>query len=65
MAELLGRQLEHEVRREALFVAPNLLHEHSDFNTVEIGEILVEHHLAAANDQDPLLEAVNSVSQDA
>lgn len=56
MVELLGRQLEHEVRGEALFVAPNLLHEHTGFNAIEISKVLVEDYLTAPDDQDPLLD---------
>jgi hypothetical protein len=42
--------------REAFFVAPDLLNEHSGFDAVEICEILIRHHLATSDDQDPLLD---------
>jgi hypothetical protein len=52
---LVPRQLEHEVGREPVDVPLDLLDQAACLHTVEPGEILIEHHVALANDQDPLL----------
>lgn len=43
------RQLEHETTGEAFRASLDLLDQHPGLNAVEIGQILVEHHLAIAN----------------
>jgi hypothetical protein len=49
-------QLEHEVGREAVDVSLDLLDQAACLHPVELGQILVEHHMVFANDQDPLLD---------
>ena len=51
-------QLKHEIRRKALVITPDLLVEAFRRQTVERGEIPVEDHLVAAQDDDHPLDAL-------
>jgi hypothetical protein len=52
---LVLRQLEHEVGRETIDVPPDLLDQTTCLYPVELCEILIEHHMTFANNQNPLL----------
>jgi hypothetical protein len=52
LGELLAAKLEHEIRRETPDVAPNCLVEGSGFDAVQVGQISIQHHFLAANQQD-------------
>jgi hypothetical protein len=52
---LFFAQLEHEVLRKAVAIPLHLLDQPPGFDAIKIGKIFIEHHLASADDQDPLL----------
>jgi hypothetical protein len=49
---LLDGELEHEIRREAVAVAADLLIETLRADPVELGELGIEQHSLAAQDED-------------
>ena len=53
-----GEELEHEIAREALGVAPHLLVEALGGYAVEHGEIGIQEHLVASNQEDAILDAL-------
>jgi hypothetical protein len=53
---LVLRQLEHEVRREPVYVPLDLLDQAACLHPIEHCQILIEHHVALTNDHDPLLD---------
>jgi len=53
---LVGGQLEHEVARKAALVSLHLLVEPSRRYPIKRGQIRIEDHLLATNEQDPSLD---------
>ena len=54
-----GGELEHEIRGEAVEVAPDLLVEALGGNTVEGGEFGIQEHALAAQDEDGAGDVMN------
>jgi hypothetical protein len=52
---LVLRQLEHEVGREPVDVPLDLLDQTTCLHPIEFCEVLIDHHVAFANDDDPPL----------
>lgn len=54
VAELLRRELEHEVRGGTVPVAPDGLNQRPSLHAVEHGKVLIEHHLVATERSNSL-----------
>ena len=54
---LFSGKLEHEVRREPVDVSPDLLIEALSADPIELGQVCVQQHLFATNQQDSRLDA--------
>src|SRR6185295_4022273 len=57
--ELLPGELEHEVPREPFGVTFHSAQQRFRLDLIETGEIRVEHHLLAADDENPPLNPLN------
>jgi len=59
MLRLRGSELEHEVRRETLRIASDLLVQRLGRDAVEVGKVAVQKDPLAAQDQDAPFGALN------
>ena len=57
--KLLIRQLKHEIAGEAFEVSLDGAHQDSGLDVIEFGQVLIEHHLLAANQVDAAGDAFN------
>lgn len=57
---LFGRQLKHEIRREALNISAHSLVEVFGLYLLQIGQITVDEHLVATNDENAARNRINT-----